>query len=254
MSDDDLPDDSKPTRTKERWAALGKFLQAGLTVLLFGISPALAQDAGTPSADNSPPSLDDAQKVFTAAFEQTCGLDGGDDTLDPPQMFDLDFNYSYDEAGTPPHPLRLFRFFCGMGAYNVLSVYMAWTETDGLQALSFPAPHLDVEYEDETDVIDSPLKSIAITGMDSTQQLVNSEFDEKTRTISAVNLWRGIGDAAESATYVLEEGRFVLKTYDVDASYDGEINPVRVLDYSKPQPVELKVIDDQPADAGKASP
>ena len=114
MSDDDLPDDSKPTRTRERWAAFGKFLQASLTALLFGISPALAQDAGTPSADNSPPSLDDAQKVFTAAFEQTCGLDGGDDTLDPPQMFDLDFNYSYDEAGTPPHPLRLFRFFCGI--------------------------------------------------------------------------------------------------------------------------------------------
>jgi hypothetical protein len=31
---------------------------------------------------------------------------------------------------------------------------------------------------------------------------------------------------------VFEDGRFILKTYEVDAAYDGEINLTRIVDFT----------------------
>ncbi|MGO4843166.1 DUF1176 domain-containing protein, partial [Rhizobiaceae sp. 2RAB30] len=44
--------------------------------------------------------------------------------------------------------------------------------------------------------------------------------------------WRGVGDASSTGTYIFREGTFTLVKYDVDASYDGEINPETVLDFN----------------------
>jgi hypothetical protein len=46
--------------------------------------------------------------------------------------------------------------------------------------------------------------------------------------------WRGVGDASANGTWAFKNGRFVLVKYDVDASYDGEINPQTVIDYDSP--------------------
>ena len=41
-------------------------------------------------------------------------------------------------------------------------------------------------------------------------------------------------DASSAGTYLFRNGNFSLVQYDVDASYDGEINPETVLDYNTP--------------------
>jgi hypothetical protein len=47
-------------------------------------------------------------------------------------------------------------------------------------------------------------------------------------------LWRGLGDASDSGTWLFRNGDFALVRYEVDASHDGEINPDTVLDYETP--------------------
>ena len=54
-----------------------------------------------------------------------------------------------------------------------------------------------------------------------------------TRTVTSHSKWRGLGDASSSGQWLFHNGRFILKSYDADASYDGEINPQTVLDYGR---------------------
>jgi hypothetical protein len=60
---------------------------------------------------------------------------------------------------------------------------------------------------------------------------VNSSFDEASQTITSASKWRGVGDASDSGTWIFRNGEFTLVKYDVDASYDGEVNPETVLDF-----------------------
>jgi hypothetical protein len=69
-----------------------------------------------------------------------------------------------------------------------------------------------------------------IDGLKSTTQLVNSEFDAASRSISSFDKWRG-GDASSSGTRVFREGEFVLTRYEVDPTYDGELSSQTVVDY-----------------------
>jgi hypothetical protein len=54
--------------------------------------------------------------------------------------------------------------------------------------------------------------------------IANAEVDAASGTIRSTGYWRGIGDASSVGEWRLIEGDFVLVKYDVDASYDGEIN------------------------------
>ena len=60
---------------------------------------------------------------------------------------------------------------------------------------------------------------------------MNSEYDEATRSITSYAKWRGLGDASSSGTWMFRDGTFTLVKYEVDASYDEEINPETVLDF-----------------------
>ncbi|WP_342587146.1 DUF1176 domain-containing protein [Kumtagia ephedrae] len=61
--------------------------------------------------------------------------------------------------------------------------------------------------------------------------LVNSFYDDASKSITSAAKWRGVGDASSSGTWMFRDGTFTLVRYDVDASYDGEINPETVLDF-----------------------
>jgi hypothetical protein len=41
-----------------------------------------------------------------------------------------------------------------------------------------------------------------------------------------------VGDASSTGTWLFRDGRFSLVQYEVDASYDGQINPETGLDYN----------------------
>ena len=61
---------------------------------------------------------------------------------------------------------------------------------------------------------------------------MNATFTPATKSITSVSCGRGPCDASDRGTWVFEHGRFVLEVYDVDATYDGQINPVRVVDFT----------------------
>lgn len=128
--------------------------------------------------------------------------------------------------------VTLVQVFCGSGAYNLQHAWYWEREFDGLQQLAFASPAFETKYEND-DLIEGKLESVTVTGMTAETILVNSEFDPETLTITSRALWRGIGDASSNGTWTFQDGAFVLVKFDIDASYDGEINPETVLDYSR---------------------
>jgi hypothetical protein len=188
----------------------------------------------------TPPELGLVKRMFQFTYTEPCNwaLGGGGGGQPEPEVYDLEYRYSYETADEPAHPLKLYRFFCNAGAYNEVHVYMTWDASSGLEALSFAQPDLDIAYAGG-DSLEGAVESITIRGMTSTLMLVNSWFDPETQTIYSDSHWRGLADASSQGTYAFREGGFVLATYDVDASYDGEQNPFRVIDYSAPAPLAL---------------
>jgi len=140
------------------------------------------------------------------------------------------FSYVPEFGGGEAEEVTLIRVFCMAGAYNVQHAYYWHREYEGLMALSFAEPVFTAEYEDD-DSLDGELQGITVTGMTSTPTLVNSDFDPETLTITSNSLWRGVGDARSIGTWVFGDGEFVLKRFEIDASYDGEVNPETVVDY-----------------------
>ena len=132
----------------------------------------------------------------------------------------------------PEETVTLVRLFCMAGAYNVTHSYYVHTDDEGLRPLALAAPNYDVRYEN--DDYEGAVLGIDLKGMTATTMLVNSSFDADTATLSSSSYWRGIGDASSQGTWVFDDGQFILVKFDVDASYDGEINPETIFDYTSP--------------------
>ena len=186
--------------------------------------------------DGPPPSEQDAllrraERLFRTAYADICGAGaGGDDPANAPEVHTISYRATYDGPEEPAREAHLFRFFCGMGAYNESHVYYISTELDGLRHLQFAEPDLQIRRENDDDS-ESPVEDIRITGYAVQDQLVNSFYSPEEHTISSHAKWRGVGDASSSGLWLFRDGRFTLVRYEVDATYDGEINPEPVLDY-----------------------
>ena len=128
-----------------------------------------------------------------------------------------------------PAPAERGAFFCGMGAYNEGHIYYLYDEVEGLRELQFATPELDIRYENDNH--EGKVESVTIIGYRAEDELVNSFFDDASKTITSYAKWRGVGDASSSGTWVFRDGSFTLVKYEVDASYDEEINPETVLDF-----------------------
>ncbi|MDD2868030.1 hypothetical protein [Neomegalonema sp.] len=140
----------------------------------------------------------------------------------------------------PPHPETgerdlLFQFLCNRAAYNETHVFIAG-KADGsrFDLLQFPAPLVDVDYEN--DDFEGAVLGVRIVGLQLKREIVNAAFDPETAEISEFSRWRGISDASSSAVwrYVDDpetsfDGGYELKEYQLDASYDGEANPQRLI-------------------------
>lgn len=184
--------------------------------------PAHAQDASLEKR---------VQKLHAQAGGESCVQ--GDGGFVPDDAY-LSWTFSYQpewSAEAEKEEVTLVRVFCGAGAYNIQHAWYWVRSYDGLTPLAFAVPSFDVVYEN--DEIDAALESLTVTGLGSALTLTNSDFDPDTLTITSNSFWRGIGDASSSGTWVFDDGAFVLKRYEIDASYDGEINPEVVIDYSE---------------------
>lgn len=194
------------------------------------------EEALPASCPNAPPPEDtdnivsQAKTLFEAA-NADCdrNLPGGDPANAEVEQYTISFRYISDGDDQPEREARLFRFYCGTGAYNESHVYYQHDEDEGLRQLGFATPDLDVRYEN--DDTEGKVESISIVGYQSVGKLTNSFYDEASQSITSDAKWRGIGDASDSGIWIFRNGRFTLVKYDVDASYDGEINPEPVLDF-----------------------
>lgn len=230
---------------------MSRALPAVLTLALLPLAlPALAQDGaaagdyssfvpdtGLYTAVEEPPETALVQRLFVLAFTEPCsaaidGAFGGSE----PEVFDLSYRSSYEEPDAPERKFRLYRFNCNGGAYNFSSVFYGWDQGNGLAPISFAVPSLDVKYA-EGDTEGANVTAVNVIGFEARAQLTNAGYDAASQTIGAGAYWRGIGDASDEGVWRFREGRFVLERYDVDASYNGEVDPQRVVDYTHPEDV-----------------
>ena len=191
--------------------------------------PAQCPDA--PAPDDADAVLTKARAVFAAAHADQCTIaaQGAEPSQVEPEAYAISYRYKTDADSDPERQARLFRFFCSTGAYNEDHIYYLHDEMDGLREVHFATPEIDVRYENDDS--EGRVESINVIGYNAEGRLVNSSYDEATHSISSHAKWRGVGDASSSGKWIFRDGAFTLVHYEVDASYDGEINPETVIDY-----------------------
>lgn len=172
--------------------------------------------------------LERAKAKFSASRLDSCQIEEGND----PQAWDISYHYTSDSEDEPARKATLIRFYCSRGAYNEVHVYYLADDIGELRELHFAAPELDIHYEGNDS--DAKVESINVIGFNTEDALVNSEFDPATNTIGSWSKWRGIGDASSIGKWIFRNGDFALVKFEVDASYDGEIEHQTVVDYDTP--------------------
>ncbi|MGB3390541.1 MAG: DUF1176 domain-containing protein [Pseudaminobacter sp.] len=192
--------------------------------------PASCGDGPAPAPKDA--ALEQARAAFIATHSAQCSslAPDRDDGATEPQEHTINFHGSHDAESDPERKVRLFRFFCSAGAYNEVHVYYLANDAGEVRELHFATPELDIHYEGGNS--EGKVEAINVVGYRAVGELLNSSFDEATRTITSHGKWRGTGDAASSGTWLFRDGDFSLVQYDVDASYDGQVNPQTVLDYN----------------------
>ncbi len=192
--------------------------------------PASCGDGPAPTPKDAV--LEEARNAFAATHSKQCTslAPGQPDDAIKPEEHTISFHPAGSAESDPEQKARLFRFFCLAGAYNEIHVYYLADETNGVRELHFATPELDIHYEGGNS--EGKVEAINIIGYRSENQLINSSYDDATKTITSHGKWRGVGDASSDGTWLFRNGDFTLVQYDVDASYDGEINPETVVDYN----------------------
>lgn len=191
------------------------------------------EDAVPASCGDGPPPpkkdamLEQAKTLFAASYGAQCDptLPGGEASGEPEEHV---VHYSGSDGGDKA--ARLFRFFCSAGAYNESAVYYLSPDADTLRQVQFATPELDIRYE--TADSQEKVEAVNIIGFQTDEQLLNSSYDDGTQSITSHAKWRGVGDAGASGTWLFRNGQFSLVQYEVDASYDDQVNPQTVLDYN----------------------
>jgi Protein of unknown function (DUF1176) len=183
------------------------------------------------SADESEAvvTVEDAKALFVA--EQAGHCDKVEETragLNEPEAYSLKYKSEGAAGDEPLQMVKVFMFTCSTFAYNQSSVFYMADSVNGLRLMSFAEPHMVITHpkgDDEGKV----LKSMQVRGFTSSTELINAEFDDKVSTITSFSKWRGIGDASSSGIWKFDQGEFILDSYDVDPTYNEEMDPIAVM-------------------------
>lgn len=164
-------------------------------------------------------------EIFKAAYQGICTSIEGDsgDALQP-EIWDLEFSYDYEPDET--RPFRLYRIHCYNGAYNEIHIFYGADEYEEVKQITFARPDFTVHYKDD-DYLSTQYK-IEMHGFSASDMMVNSGFNPETDTIYEFSRWRGFGDASSAGEWEFQRGKFVLQSYDVDPTYDGEYHQDRI--------------------------
>ncbi len=173
------------------------------------------------------------QKQFYSDYSNNCdSIVRGNGNLVEPEVFELQFDYSYEEADAPKNNFTLYVFPCSGGPFNSGSVLYGFEEgAEEVNQLHFAEPEYDIDFADDTL---EKILDIRLRGFSTTNTLFNLSIDRENNTIYSITKWRRLADASASGLWKFERGRFVLKSFDVDATYDDQINPVRIWGEGEP--------------------
>lgn len=132
--------------------------------------------------------------------------------------------------GLSPLPTVVWQLQCNIGNYGRASFF--WVDDyDGhrhqLIPLAFAMPEVDVVLERPQDY-ESPVREVRLTGWRAITVLGEASFDPTTLIFTDHSKFRNIGDAYSYGTWRLEINGPVIQTFEIDASYDGEQNPVSI--------------------------
>jgi hypothetical protein len=171
-----------------------------------------------------------ARRAYESGLAALCTVGEGEKS-DPANAasWKLTYSYTYSAADEPKQEATLFRFLCNRGAYNESHVYLLADAYGAIKPLGFATPELDIRYQD--DDFEKPVDAMYIKGYRSAPELVNSQFDLATLTLTSHANWRGLGDASAIGTWIFRDGEFALVRYDVDATYDGEVQHEIIVDF-----------------------
>lgn len=130
-----------------------------------------------------------------------------------------EYNLQWQSYFNEQKKAQLFQFSCNRAAYNTNSVFYLVFPDGRIISLSFSTVKTDKEGN--------------ILGYGTTDILFKPEYDEEKEELTTLYFYRGLGDASISATYRFVNGSFILKKYEVDQTFDGEINPQTIVDIKK---------------------
>jgi Protein of unknown function (DUF1176) len=193
------------------------------------VTYALPKCGPEPELTDENPSVEKAKALFASEQRGQCAK--VDETLageNEPAVYNLKYRDLDAGADQPDRMVVLYVFSCELYAYNESFVFYTHDDVSGLKLLSFAEPHV-VTTHPKGDDEGAKLKSIKVDGFESSTSLINADFDEKAQTISSFNKWRGIADASSSGAWRFDRGEFILKDYDVDPTYNGENDPITVM-------------------------
>ncbi len=183
-------------------------------------------ESADPVADDS---IEKAKAMFVAGQQGLC--DKVEDTrggINEPEVYKFKYKDEGASADDPGSVVTLFAFNCSIFAYNASSVYYVHDYVIGMHLLSFAQPHLVITRPNGDDE-GKELDSMKVVGFTSSTELINSEVDEKSQTITSFNKWRGIGDASSNGTWQFDHGDFTLMNFQADPTYNDEIDPIDVI-------------------------
>ncbi|WP_165784427.1 DUF1176 domain-containing protein [Zhengella mangrovi] len=201
------------------------FQGATLAVSDMAFEQALPQGCGV----GEPASPDDrrlasVKAMFKAEWSGDCDMQV---SADGPKAWPIDFNYSSDAADAPKRRAWLYGFTCRYAAYNIVDVYYLWEEVEGLHLLTFAEPELDIRYVDNDS---ARLDSMETIGFKTSTQLINSQYDPDTLSITSFAKWRGVGDSWSAGKWIFRGGTFTLVHYEVDPTMDEKEDGTVVFD------------------------
>lgn len=167
-----------------------------------------------------------ARAAFIAGSGDRCRLAASENA--EPEVHELTYKYSFDAEADPQRKALLIRFICDRGAYNERYAYYLAPDDDEIKPLQFAMPELDIRYQGDDD---AKLESMNVVGFNAVSELVNPEYDPASLTLQSNSLWRGMGDASSIGHWIFRNGDFVLVKFEVDPTYDNNVEHQTVVDY-----------------------
>ena len=168
--------------------------------------------------------LEAVRRRFEAEWAGACDMAA---SQDGPQVWPIEYNHISDAADAPRRRAWLYGFTCRHAAYNIVDVFYLRDETEGLRALAFAEPELDIRY---LDAGSAELDSMQVMGYKAVTQLINAQYDPQTLSITSFAKWRGLGDAWSSGKWIFRDGDFTLVRYEVDPTMDEADDGILVFD------------------------